>query len=85
MRALSEAVEGCIDAGVQVLTPFAFSEENWVRPVDEVSSLMNHLDEYIFKETAKLWSSGVKTRIFGDRSRLDPRALTAIERVVLDG
>ena len=81
VRAVREAVEGCIDAGVQVLTLFAFSEENWARPTDEISSLMSLLYEYISKETANLRRNGVKTRVLGDRSRLDSRTLTAIERV----
>ena len=81
MRAVREAVEGCIDAGVQVLTLFAFSEENGAPPADKVSSRMSLLDEYISRETAKLRRNGVKTRVLGDRSRLDSRTLTAIERV----
>ncbi len=81
MRAVREAVEGCIDAGVQVLTLFVFSDEKWVRPADEVSSLTSLLGEYISRETAELRRNGVKTRVLGDRSRLDPRTLTAIERV----
>jgi undecaprenyl diphosphate synthase len=81
MRAVREAVEGCIDAGVQVLTLFVFSDEKWVRPADEVSSLTSLLDEYISRETAELRRNGVKTRVLGDRSRLDSRTLTAIERV----
>jgi undecaprenyl diphosphate synthase len=81
MKAVREIVEGCIEAGVEVLTLFAFSEENWSRPADEVSSLMNLLDEYIAKETKNLRRNGVKTRVLGDRSRLNARALTAIERV----
>jgi len=81
MKAVGEVVEGCIEAGVDVLTLFAFSEENWSRPADEVSSLMNLLEEYIAKETKKLRRNGVRTRILGDRTRLDRRALAAIERV----
>ena len=81
MKAVREIVEGCIEAGVEVLTLFAFSELNWSRPADEVSSLMNLLDEYIAKETKNLQRNGVKTRVLGDRSRLNARALTAIERV----
>jgi undecaprenyl diphosphate synthase len=81
MKAVREVVEGCIEAGVQVLTLFAFSEENWSRPADEVSSLMNLLDEYIAKETDSLRRNGVKTRVLGDRSRFNTRALRAIERV----
>ena len=81
MKAVREVVEGCTEAGVEVLTLFAFSEENWSRPADEVSSLMNLLDEYIAKETKNLRRNGVRTRILGDRGRLNARALTAIERV----
>ncbi len=80
MTAVREVVEGCIDAGVQVLT-LAFAQENWSRPADEVSSLMHLLEQYIAKETETLRRNGVKTRILGDRSRLDGRALAAIERV----
>ncbi|MEE8134553.1 MAG: polyprenyl diphosphate synthase, partial [Gemmatimonadales bacterium] len=79
MKAVREVVEGCVDAGVQVLTLFASAEENWSRPAEEVSSLI--LEQYMAKETDKLRRNGVKTRILGDRSRLDGRAMAAIERV----
>ncbi len=81
MEAVHEVVEGCVDAGVQVLTLLAFSEESWSRPAEEVSSIMHLLEQYIAKETETLRRNGVKTRILGDRSRLDDRALAAIERV----
>ncbi len=81
MKSVRDVVEGCIEAGVEVLTLFAFSEENWSRPADEVSSLMDLLDEYIAKETDNLRRNGVRTRVLGDRSRLSARALAAIERV----
>src|SRR5438034_11519760 len=45
MKAVREAVEGAIDAGVEVLTLFAFSEENWSRPAPEISALMDLLEE----------------------------------------
>ena len=44
MKAVREAVEGAIEAGVQVLTVFAFSEENWKRPATEISALMDLLE-----------------------------------------
>lgn len=81
VKAVREVVEGCVDAGVQVLTLLAFSEENRSRPTDDISSLMHLLEQYIAKETGWLQRNGVKTRMLGDRSRLDGRALAAIERV----
>ena len=81
VKAVREVVEGCVDAGVQVLTLLAFSEENWSRPTDDISSLLHPLEQYIVKETGTLQRIGVKTRMLGDRSRLDSRALAAIELV----
>src|SRR5437868_14354908 len=56
MKAVREAVEGALEAGVEVLTLFAFSEENWSRPALEISALMDLLEEYIAKEVAELKS-----------------------------
>src|SRR5207247_312720 len=68
MKAVREAVEGAIAAGVEVLTLFAFSDENWQRPVTEISALMELLEEYIAKEVAELRGQGVAARAL-DRSR----------------
>ena len=81
MAAVREAIEGSIDAGVEFLTLFAFSQENWNRPAAEVSALMSLLNQYISRETENLRESGVRTRVLGDRSRLARRALQAVERV----
>ena len=81
MKAVREAVEGAIDAGVEVLTLFAFSEENWNRPATEISALMDLLEEYIAKEVAELKGQGVRVHVLGDRSRLTPGGRTAVERV----
>src|SRR5258708_9130449 len=53
MRAVREVVEGGLEAGLEVLTLFAFSEENWQRPVTEISALMRLLEEYIALEVAE--------------------------------
>ncbi len=84
MKSVREAVEGCIEAGVEVLTLFAFSQENWARPATEVSALMNLLNEYIAKETANLRQNGVRVTVLGDRDSLNARALAAVERVEQD-
>ena len=81
MKAVREAVEGALEAGVEVLTLFAFSEENWNRPATEISALMELLEEYIAKEVAELREEGVRVRVLGDRSRLAPGGRAAVERV----
>src|SRR3989475_6916664 len=80
MKAVREAVEGALEAGVEVLTLFAFSEENWQRPVTEISALMQLLEEYIAREVAELKDQGVAGSPAGDRTRLAPGAPTAGQR-----
>ncbi len=63
MRAL---VEACAKQGVEVLTLFAFSSENWRRPVEEVSTLMALFVEALQREVAELHSNNVRLRFVGD-------------------
>src|SRR5947208_12378337 len=81
MKAVREVVEGAIAAGVEVLTLFAFSEENWQRPTSEVSALMELLEEYIAREVSELREQGVAVHVLGDRTRLAPGAREAVQRV----
>src|SRR5947209_5205274 len=81
MKAVREVVEGAIAAGVEVLTLFAFSAENWQRPATEISALMELLQEYIAREVAELRGQGVAVHVLGDRTRLAPGAREAVERV----
>ena len=82
MKAVREVVEGAIEAGVEVLSLFAFSQENWQRPAGEVSALMSLLEEYIQKEADELDEQGVQVRMLGELDRLTPPALKAVERVM---
>jgi undecaprenyl diphosphate synthase len=84
MKAVRETVEGAIDAGVETLTLFAFSEENWQRPPTEISALMDLLEEYIALEVEELRGQGVRVHVLGDRGRLVPGARAAVERVERD-
>ena len=84
MRAVRETVEGAIEAGVETLTLFAFSEENWQRPPTEISALMDLLEEYIAREVAELRQQGVTVHVLGDRTRLVPTAREAVDRVERD-
>jgi undecaprenyl diphosphate synthase len=80
MKAVREAVEGALAAGIDVLTLFAFSDENWQRPQPEISALMELLEEYIAREVAELRGQGVAVHVLGDRTRLVPGARVAVER-----
>ena len=82
MKAVREVIEGAIEAGVGVLSLFAFSKENWNRPAPEVSALMSLLEEYIARELAELREQGVRVRVLGELDRLTPSAAAAVDRVV---
>ena len=82
MKAVREVVEAAIEAGVEVLSLFAFSQENWQRPAGEVSALMSLLEEYIQKEADELEEQGVQVRMLGELDRLTPPAFAAVDRVM---
>jgi undecaprenyl diphosphate synthase len=82
MTAVREVIGGCLDAGVGVLTLFAFSQENWQRPAPEIEALMRLLEEYIARELPNLRERGVAVRILGEIGRLAPGARRAVDRVV---
>ncbi len=82
MQSVREVVEGALEAGIEVLSLFAFSRENWQRPPIEVSALMSLLEEYIARETDALARNGVRVHVLGDLERLTPPAAAAVERVV---
>ena len=81
MKAVRAVVEGALEAGVDVLSLFAFSQENWQRPATEVGALMSLLEEYIAREVAELRGQGVRVRVLGDLSRLTPAAAQAVAHV----
>ena len=82
MAAVREAVEACLATGVAVLTLFAFSQENWQRPADEIAALMSLLEEYIEREMSDLRERRVAVRFLGELDRLVPSAREAVDRIV---
>jgi undecaprenyl diphosphate synthase len=68
-RALRPIVETAIDLGIESLTVYAFSTENWLRPPPEVDSLMEIFHETIDRELPDLAAQGVRTRFIGRRDR----------------
>ena len=71
-RALRRTVEAAIDLGIESLTVYAFSTENWLRPPDEVDALMEIFGETIERELPDLAEQGVRTRFLGRRDRVSP-------------
>lgn len=78
VRAVREVIETCAEAGVEVLTLFAFSSENWKRPADEVSALMELFMAALRREVNKLDKNGIRLKILGDCSRFHPDLQAAI-------
>ncbi|MDH5235413.1 MAG: isoprenyl transferase [Gemmatimonadota bacterium] len=82
MKSVREVVEGALQAGVEFLSLFAFSQENWQRPSVEINALMSLLEEYIQREADELEAQGVRVRVLGDIDRLQGAARAAVDRVV---
>ncbi|CAG0987646.1 undecaprenyl diphosphate synthase [Burkholderiales bacterium] len=80
VEAVREVIRGCIEQGVEYLTLFAFSSENWRRPAEEVSLLMQLFVRALEQEVAKLHTNGVRFKVVGDLSRFEPRLVELIER-----
>jgi undecaprenyl diphosphate synthase len=74
-RRVREVVESCPDFGVEYLTIFAFSTENWKRTQVEVAGLMSLFRRYITKETRSLREFGARVRFIGDRVKLDAKLI----------
>ena len=70
-RAVRRPIEAAIAQGVEWLTIYAFSSENWRRPADEVLDLTGLLRSYLRTEIAELKATGVRLRFIGDRCRFD--------------
>ena len=74
VTATRTVVETCADRGIDILTLFAFSSENWKRPPDEVTGLMSLFVEVLRNEVDSLHENGVRLNFIGDRDQL-PRGL----------
>lgn len=73
-----EMVKACITQGVEYLTLFAFSSENWRRPADEVLFLMKLFVAVLQAEISKLHANGVRLRVVGDLNAFEPNLLALI-------
>ena len=82
--ALRVCVQACVDRAVGVLTVFAFSSENWNRPAEEVSGLMDLLGLALAREVPRLKSSGVQMHFVGDRQQLSTKVQAGLAQAELD-
>lgn len=80
---LSRCVQACMDRGIAVLTVFAFSSENWNRPSDEVSGLMELLALSLSREVPSLKANGVRLHFIGDRQRLSEKVQAGLAQAEL--
>ncbi|WP_262691595.1 isoprenyl transferase [Kordiimonas aestuarii] len=78
--AVREAIEGAVDCGINYLTLYAFSSENWNRPADEVSDLMALLKLYLQREIKSLHKQGIRLRVIGRRDRLSADIVSMIDK-----
>jgi undecaprenyl diphosphate synthase len=80
LDSLRVCVRHCGELGVRVLTVFAFSSENWNRPADEVSSLMELLAAALAREVPQLNADGVRIHFIGDRTTLSDKVRSGLEQ-----
>ncbi|MEC4719450.1 polyprenyl diphosphate synthase [Noviherbaspirillum sp. CPCC 100848] len=66
-------VEACVERGIEYLTLFAFSSENWRRPAEEVSLLMRLFVTALEREVAKMHANDIRLKVVGDLSRFDAK------------
>jgi undecaprenyl diphosphate synthase len=76
---VKDRLRDAVDLGIEELTVFSFSTENWSRPADEVEALMRMFGERIDRETPELHSEGVRMRFIGRREGVDPSLVERME------
>jgi undecaprenyl diphosphate synthase len=80
VEAVRETVTACSERGIEFLTLFAFSSENWRRPPEEVALLMQLFRVALTSEAKKLHGTGVRLRVVGDLSRFDAKLRLLIDK-----
>ena len=78
IEAVRTAVKACIERGVNYLTLFAFSSENWRRPTEEVSYLMQLFITVLEQEIIKLHENGIRFKVIGDLTKFEPKIIEFI-------
>lgn len=82
--ALENIIEGCQQMGVKYVTVYAFSTENWKRPLDEVATLMSLLVEFVNSKLGRLQENGVRVEVVGDLDGLPTLQKIALKKLIDD-
>jgi undecaprenyl diphosphate synthase len=83
-KTVERIVEAAPDFGIETLTLFAFSSDNWRRPADEVDALMSLFQEFLAAQTPRCMESGVRLSVIGRRDRLSDVLVSAIQAAERD-
>ena len=83
MESLRRCIRACLDRNVAVLTVFAFSSENWNRPPDEVSGLMDLLGTALAREMPQMLADGVQVHFVGERAGLSDKVRAGLDQAEL--
>ncbi len=83
VEAVRRTVRAASELGIEYLTLYSFSSENWSRPVAEIIDLMGLLRRFIRQNLAELHQAGVRILVIGERDRIDPDLMTLIDEAVL--
>jgi undecaprenyl diphosphate synthase len=79
-EAVRASIRACGERGIEYLTLFAFSSENWRRPAEEVALLMKLFKNALEREVDELHANGIRLKVVGDTRRFDPKIQSLIER-----
>ena len=79
-NAVKRVIESCVEKKITILTLFAFGQDNWSRPADEVNYLMGLLLETLDQQADSLHENNIQLRVIGDRARLNALLLTKINQ-----
>ncbi|MET0194447.1 MAG: polyprenyl diphosphate synthase, partial [Hyphomicrobiaceae bacterium] len=82
VEAVRRTVRAAIELGVQYLTIYSFSSENWSRPVTEIDDLMGLMKRFIRRDLAELHQNGVCLKVIGERGGVDAELLQLIDEAV---
>jgi undecaprenyl diphosphate synthase len=81
-ESVREICDTCIDLGVEYLTLYAFSSENWSRPADEVKALMSLLDRFLKEKAKDLDQQGIRLLAIGQLEKLPERTRALLGRII---